>query len=197
MANNADDLYLNLMKLGKKLEAITIYSVENKCGLSDAKEHIENLEKRNITFIKERTNDDELIKLLNDGNKLLATKFYRDGARCSLKEAKDYVENIERSGKVTPFVQGSNHHLKTGKTKFEGCFIATVCYGGYDTPEVIELRRFRDDVLLKTTTGKLFVKLYYKFSPDISKAIGKSDTLKKYIRKYFLDKIFNYINLLK
>lgn len=197
MTNNGDDLYLKLLKLGKKLEAIKIYRLENKCGLPDAKEYIENLENRNQTFINEKPNDDELIKHLKDGNKLLAVKFYKDGARCSLKEAKAYVENLERSGKVTPFVQGSNHLLKTGKTKFEGCFIATVCYGGYDTTEVIEFRSFRDEVLLKSLPGKFFVKMYYRFSPRISKVVDKSETLKVFIRKYFLDKILNCINHIK
>jgi hypothetical protein len=59
-----------------------------------------------------------------------------------------------------------------------GCFIATACYGNYDAPEVLVLRQYRDDKLLKTFFGKVFVKFYYSVSPFFATLISKSDTLK-------------------
>ena len=47
-------------------------------------------------------------------------------------------------------------------------------YGSYDAPEVLKLRNFRDNVLLNSKFGNLFVKTYYKYSPkfvDLTKDI--------------------------
>lgn len=54
----------------------------------------------------------------------------------------------------------------------QGCYIATCVYGGYDCPEVWLLRRFRDDYLRKNLFGRLFVKIYYTFSPYLVKKLG-------------------------
>lgn len=70
-----------------------------------------------------------------------------------------------------------------------GCFIATACYGNYNSTEVLVLRKFRDETLLKTFFGKIFVSFYYLISPFFAKLISKSDLLKKYTRKFFLDPI--------
>jgi RNA polymerase subunit RPABC4/transcription elongation factor Spt4 len=67
-----------------------------------------------------------------------------------------------------------------------GCFIATACYGDYNAPEVLILRQYRDDKLLKSFFGKYFVKLYYLISPYIASLIAKSERLKKSVRHYFL-----------
>jgi hypothetical protein len=76
----------------------------------------------------------------------------------------------------------------------DSCFVATACYGNYNTPEVIVLRQYRDQVLLPTYFGALFVKYYYAISPPLANLIAKSDTTKKSIRKYFLQPIVNLLN---
>lgn len=73
----------------------------------------------------------------------------------------------------------------------ENCFIATTCYGNYDNPEVIILRQFRDEKLLTSFLGKVFVNFYYSFSPFLATLISKSDLLKKLVRQYFLKPIVN------
>ena len=117
--------------------------------------------------------------MLRKGQKLNAIKAYRNKTNCSLKEAKDYVENLEYSPEMGSLKANSNRHssnetyetsMKTKKTKLEGCFIATVCYDGYNTPEVMRFRYFRDDILLKTFFGKVFVNIYYLFSPKLSES---------------------------
>lgn len=73
--------------------------------------------------------------------------------------------------------------------KKEGCFIATVCYGDYNSKEVLTLRQFRDEKLLNTISGRAFVNFYYLVSPFFAKQISKSDILKKSLRKYLLEPI--------
>ncbi|MCH5600456.1 CFI-box-CTERM domain-containing protein [Niabella ginsengisoli] len=70
--------------------------------------------------------------------------------------------------------------------KREGCFIATVCYGDYNAAEVLALRRYRDEVMLKTAMGKAFVRLYYAVSPALASVIERSAFLKTNIRNYIL-----------
>ena len=56
-----------------------------------------------------------------------------------------------------------------------GCYIATSVYGSYDCPEVWTLRRFRDNVLVKTWLGRAFVKTYYAVSPTLVEWFGETN----------------------
>lgn len=71
----------------------------------------------------------------------------------------------------------------------EGCFISTACYGSYNAPEVTVLREFRDNTLMKTPFGRLFIKLYYWMSPAIAKFISKAPFLKKGVKVIVLNSI--------
>jgi hypothetical protein len=78
--------------------------------------------------------------------------------------------------------------FKNVKRKWKrGCFIATAVYGSYDCPEVWILRRYRDMVLDSTWFGKIFINLYYFFSPTIVKIFGNKSWF-KHIWRNVLDK---------
>ena len=74
----------------------------------------------------------------------------------------------------------------------DGCYIATMAYGDYDHPQVIELRNFRDDVLLKTVFGRLFVKTYYFISPQLVMILKRHSKTNKLIRQW-LDRFIVYL----
>ncbi len=63
-----------------------------------------------------------------------------------------------------------------------GCYIATAVYGSYDAPEVLILRSFRDQVLQKHWIGRLFIKIYYFFSPPIAKHLKNARRINNLIR---------------
>ena len=120
-----------------------------------------------------------IIELCSTGNKLEAIKYYKGISGLGLKESKEFIDN---------FVIQHNITAAAGSGK---CFVATACYGDYDAPEVMVLRHFRDDKLLKTFLGKVFVEFYYSISPFFATLISKSNLLKKLVRQYFLQPIIN------
>jgi hypothetical protein len=64
-----------------------------------------------------------------------------------------------------------------------GCYIATMAYGSYDHPQVLELRKFRDEILNKTIAGRLFIKTYYFISPKLVVILKNKKTINKIIKK--------------
>jgi hypothetical protein len=66
------------------------------------------------------------------------------------------------------------------------CFIATAAYGSSLASEVILLSRFRDDVLLRSSLGALFVTFYYQVSPPLASLIARSEFLRAATRRFFL-----------
>ena len=69
----------------------------------------------------------------------------------------------------------------------EGCYIATAVYGSYDMPEVMVLRKFRDEVLKESVVGRIFIKVYYTISPKIAEKM-KNFPRFNYVIKKILDK---------
>lgn len=76
------------------------------------------------------------------------------------------------------------------------CFIATATYGSSFAPEVIIFRQFRDEMLIKSKVGKLFVNIYYSLSPPFAGLITKNPLLKSFILKALLTPILRLIKKL-
>jgi len=82
--------------------------------------------------------------------------------------------------------------LRLTPTSPSGCYIATMVYGSYSAPEVLVLRKFRDEVLQRSWIGRAFIKLYYKYSPSF---VEKTRNLKRthIIFKSILNPIVRYL----
>ena len=113
---------------------------------------------------------------------------YDDDLRC---------EALQR-GLEGNYTQGFDFNAVAGKKEKEieksGCFIATACYGDYDAPEVLALRRYRDDTLVRTFLGRLFVKTYYAFSPPVAGYISTRPRLRAFVRKCLIAPIVKSCN---
>ena len=64
-----------------------------------------------------------------------------------------------------------------------GCYIATMAYGSYEHSQVIELRKFRDDILSKSIAGRSFINVYYWLSPKLVKILRGRPLINSIIRK--------------
>lgn len=86
---------------------------------------------------------------------------------------------------------GSSSNGSSGG-KSGGCYVATAVYGSYDCPQVWVLRRFRDNSLARSVSGRLFIKLYYAISPKLVEAFGSTKPFNLFFRKKldaFVDKL--------
>ncbi|NIM97958.1 MAG: hypothetical protein GTO24_07750 [candidate division Zixibacteria bacterium] len=62
------------------------------------------------------------------------------------------------------------------------CFFATALYRKYDHPHVLLLRKFRDRYLLANGFGRIFVNLYYGWSPTIARFVPQWEPIKILVR---------------
>jgi len=74
--------------------------------------------------------------------------------------------NISPSLRNTINIIKNNNSFNSSINSSSGaCYIATMVYKSYDAPEVLVLRKFRDNVLQKTCFGRKLIRQYYKYSP--------------------------------
>lgn len=104
-----------------------------------------------------------------------AGKVIVETGEAAIEEAKEFDENNkaqrqEIADKVEQ--KGSEIIQEIENTAGGGCLIATASYGSELAPQVQKLREIRDDKLLSTKSGSLFLdgfsSLYYSFSPTIA-----------------------------
>jgi len=79
-------------------------------------------------------------------------------------------QSISRSSSSRSSSSGNSS--SSGSKK--GCYVATAVYGSYNCPEVWVLRRYRDQVLMNSISGRCFVKLYYAVSPALVRLFGNA-----------------------
>jgi tetratricopeptide (TPR) repeat protein len=108
---------------------------------------------------------------LNELNYIL-TNFQDDDSYVAARQMKDEIENPPKKGM---------------------CFIATAAYGSPLAQEVIALSAFRDEVLLSSTPGKLFVRTYYLVSPPLARLISHSERAKSLVRILILQHLVSWL----
>jgi peptidyl-prolyl cis-trans isomerase B (cyclophilin B) len=95
-------------------------------------------------------------------------KFYRISYTSIEEEFEKNLENYENSLKTFTILSKPNDVSTDGG----GCLIATAAFGSEIASQVQQLRETRDNVLLKTESGKFFLtnfnQFYYSFSPTIA-----------------------------
>ena len=106
--------------------------------------------------------------------------------------SKHQFEKIERE-EIRSDENVSSKTANNSETSKGGCYIATAVYGSYDCPEVWTLRRFRDENLQQSATGRLFVKTYYALSPKVVKVFGET----KWFNRFWQSRLDRLVARLK
>lgn len=78
--------------------------------------------------------------------------------------------------------QTFRHFLKLCDVQATRCFIANSAFGTPDNPTVVDLCRFRDQILSQSSTGRVFIGFYYRVSPKIAVGMDCLPIVKKPIR---------------
>jgi len=128
---------------------------------------------------------------------LVSLGFPRDGYLCAkraerLKEMPMYKYSPAR-GQMSLMVEYASVSSNDGAdckeykrhipNSSEGCYVATAVYGGYNAPEVLILRKFRDEHLSKTYSGKMFIKVYYRLSPPFANWLKGARRINLFVKK--------------
>ena len=114
-------------------------------------------------------------------------------------ESFDMIENVRiRYNTNKRIISNINNQLQTltrqePASSFGDCYIATMVYGNYNHPQVINLREFRDEKLATNFIGKCFIKFYYTTSPHLVKILKTNNRINKSLR-ILLDKFIERIN---
>jgi len=99
-------------------------------------------------------------------------------------KCKDESDNINTDDFAITFsvadTQGTNN--STSSSGGRSCFIATAAYGTPLAEEVKVLSRFRDKHLLTNYCGKIFVNMYYKYSPKMAEYLRDSGWARNVVR---------------
>jgi len=121
-----------------------------------------------------------------------AHDFTPDQAKDKGRElASTYWQNREKGQKESLAFWKSKPSVEDKGSK---CFIATACYGSYDDPNVLTLRRFRDEKLMPLVAGRILLKLYYFCSPFAAFIIRKNSQFRHLVKFFFVRPIVDYIS---
>ena len=123
--------------------------------------------------------DGELIVLLND------------------KEISAPVNKTDRSSVITVVFDGRGDYIigitttnylgiEVTKSNGGGCLIATAAFGSELAPQIQLLREIRDDIVLQTKSGSIFMigfnQFYYSFSPAVADYERENTTFKEAVK---------------
>lgn len=204
--SNLDSELLDLISRGKKLEAVMLCKTRTNLGLKESKDYVENLgsgsrgrntfeqsgySSKGVTYSSTSFNytSDEPTPATDTDYSSAAGNPANPAARNSNSSfGNSNPATRNRDTQLDDIIK--EHGIKTKS----GCFIATACYGDYDSPEVVVLRQFRDQRLMNSFYGRAFVRLYYTISPPIAKQLERSEKWKRLVRVYFLAPLVNHFS---
>lgn len=72
--------------------------------------------------------------------------------------------------------------FRSGDGGTAGCLVVTSLYRKYDHASVQLIRRFRDHYLLANSIGRIFVNMYYRWSPTIARFVAQWKSIKVLVK---------------
>lgn len=106
------------------------------------------------------------------------------GGKKAIEDHVDAFNGLDKRNKLDRHSITSNVKTGAGNMRIESrsgaptCFVATTAYGDPSHPDVVLLRRFRDEVLVNSAAGRSFVAWYWRAGPKLARAFGWSPKLR-------------------
>ena len=94
------------------------------------------------------------------------------------KASDEYKERYNRGAEKFGYFTRNEDGSCNNTQEKSGCFIATATMGDYDHPDVVRLRKFRDEWILKQAWGDDFVNWYFKNGQKPAESIRNNRFLK-------------------
>lgn len=135
----------------------------------------------NVSYIKQ--NHFEELKSFVDNN---------DNSKHSLRVLKQSVKTYERH--LYHYINDYNEVKKRNSEK--SCYIATMVYGDINHPKVELFRNFRDNTLINYNFGRVFIKYYYRYSPNWVQFLNNKNEI-NYLIRSILDVFVTIIKFTK
>jgi tetratricopeptide (TPR) repeat protein len=132
---------------------------------------------------------DQAIAIYDDGR----SRFAKATIYWSLKQKENALAELDYV--IQHFQENHNTYLLARQLKDEienppkkgMCFIATAAYGSALAPEVVCFSYFRDEVLIRSASGRFLIRSYYLFSPPLAWLLRQSSVLRFLARTAFLN----------
>ncbi len=90
-----------------------------------------------------------------------------------------------RLERIKAILQG-NKEIRSVDKDSDGCYIATATIGDRDHPDLILLRKFRDQYLLNNLMSVRIVQFYYKISPPLARKLEQYPALRLVSRAFLV-----------
>lgn len=188
-----DELYLNLStRIASDSQSMCVAEINN---LQDLVSNSTDLTKSltMLLLLKEKVSEAwEVTNLIGAMDLRQDFRAQYNKNKAALSNLKSQLESSSNSSSRSNAGSRSANISNRSSNTSGGCYIATMAYGNYDHPQVVILRRFRDEVLYKTVSGRYFIKIYYYCSPKLVKKLKNKQTINFVIRKT-LDQIIKLI----
>jgi len=110
------------------------------------------------------------------------TEFFRELSGNPDYELSRDFKTIAAEWNKTMVAVGAANAAEKKAEKTSGCYIATAVYGSYDAPQVVVLRRFRDERLATSWLGRAFIRTYYTVSPLLVAILGRCALMRQAVR---------------
>lgn len=102
------------------------------------------------------------------------------------KTVEDHIDTanmLDKNGKLTRHsvkteVKSGNSSMRIESKSGATCFVATATYQDPNHPDVVRLRQFRDNTLVKHALGRRFVAWYWRVGPGLSRVIERRPYLR-------------------
>ncbi|WP_138485269.1 3'-5' exonuclease [Dyadobacter bucti] len=174
LKSNPKGVHLVILDFFRKSESILI-DLKQTSGV-DSEEY------KHCSYLLMHTITQGIVAVYNGGKSAMNNVLSSDTYGKNLAEFFIYIlselRKIETDGAHDEYVTSilnviKDYHRKNETSNESQCYIATMAYGDPMHPQVILLRKFRDNKLKSNQLGKAFIDLYYLTSPSIVKYFGR------------------------